>query len=74
MSNIHRYVSLLDSNHKSNLFMFKFKAMKITKDRTRLQSMIKRFDHWSVPCLGILPGPFQLLGKIAKKKRNLNFE
>ena len=68
MSSIHRYVSLLDSNNKSNLSTFNFKAMEITKGRRRLQSMIKRFDFWSCALLGNSSWPVSIAWENNKEK------
>ena len=43
---------------KSNLFMYKFKAMKITRQEETVEHDNKGFH---------LPSPFKLLGKLKKK-------
>ena len=52
------YASLLDLDHKIKLFVYKFKAMKITRQEETVEHDNKCFH---------LPSPFKLLGKLEKK-------
>ena len=66
-----RYVSFLDSNHRSNLFTFEFKAMKIARQE---REEIKRFDLLSCALLGNSSWSVPIAWENRKEERNLNLE